>query len=47
MDGTFLFFGSLQILSTCQHMDSTHAIGNEIVNYEKFKTVTYALKDGE
>ena len=23
-------------------MDSTHAIGNEIVDYEKFKTVTYA-----
>ena len=26
-------------------MDSTHAIGNEIVDYEKFKIVTYALKD--
>ena len=26
-------------------MDSTHAIGNEIVDYGKFKTVTYALKD--
>ena len=26
-------------------MDSTHAIGNEIVDYRKFKTVTYALKD--
>ena len=28
-------------------MDSTHATGNEIVDYEKFKTVTYALKDGK
>jgi hypothetical protein len=28
-------------------MDSTHAIGNEIVDYRKFKTVTYALKDGK
>ena len=28
-------------------MDSTHAIGNEIVDYEKFKIVTYALKDGK
>ena len=28
-------------------MDSTHAIGNEIVDYKKFKTVTYALKDGK
>ena len=26
-------------------MDSTHAIGNEIVDYGKFKTVT--LKDGK
>ena len=45
LDGTCLFCGSLQILSTCQHMDSTHAIGNEIVDYKNFKTVTYALKD--
>ena len=43
---TYLNCGSLQPLSTCQHMDSTHAIGNEIVDYRKFKTVTYALKDG-
>ena len=28
-------------------MDSTHAIGNEIVDYIKFKTVKYALKDGK
>ena len=42
-----LFCGSLQLLWTCQHIDSTHAIGNEIVDYEKFKTVTYALKDGK
>ena len=28
-------------------MDSTHAIGNEIVDYEKFKPATYALKDGK
>ena len=47
LDGTCLFCGSLQLLSTCQHMDSTCAIGNEIVDYEKFKTVTYALKDGK
>ena len=47
LDGICLFCGSLQLLSTCQHMDSTHAIRNEIVNYEKFKTVTYALKDGK
>ena len=47
LDGTFLFYGSLQLLSTCQHMDSTHAILNEIVDYGKFKTVTYALKDGK
>ena len=30
-----LFCGSLQLLSTCQHMDNTHAIGNKIVDYEK------------
>ena len=47
LDDTCLFCGSFQFLSTCQHMDSTHAIGNEIVDYEKFKTVTYALKDGK
>ena len=47
LDGTCLFCGSLQLLSTCQHMDSTHVIGNEIVDYEKFKTVAYALKDGK
>lgn len=47
LDGMCLFYGSLQLLSTCQHMYSTHAIGNEIVDYEKFKTVTYALKDGK
>ena len=34
-------------LSTCEHMDSTHAIGNEIVDYGKVKIVTYALKDGK
>ena len=28
-------------------MDNTHAIGNEIVDYGKFKIVTYALKDGK
>ena len=47
LDGTCLFYGSLQLLSNCQHMDSTHAIGNEIVDYGKFKIVTYALKDGK
>ena len=47
LDGTCLFCGSLQLLSTCQHMDSTHAIGNEIVDYKKIKTVIYALKDGK
>ena len=26
-------------------MDSTHVIGNEIVHYGKYKTVTYTLKD--
>ena len=45
LDGTCLFCGSLQLLSTCQHMDSTHAIGNEIVDYEKYKTMIDALKD--
>ena len=47
LDGTCLFCDSLQLLSTCQHMDSTHAIGNEIIDYKKFKRVTYALKDGK
>ena len=37
----------LQLLSTCEHMDSTHAIGNEIIHYKKYKTVTCALKDGK
>ena len=35
LDGTCLFFGSLQFLSTCEHMDSTHTIGNKIVDYKK------------
>ena len=47
LDGTSLFCSSLQLFSTCQHMDSAHAIGNEIVDYEKFKTMKYALKDGK
>ena len=47
LDSTCLFCGSLQVLSTFQHMDSTHAIRNEIVDYKKFKTVTYSLKDGK
>ena len=47
LDGTCLFCGSLQLISTCQHMDSTHAIRNKIVDYEKYKTVAYALKDGK
>ena len=34
LDDTYLFCGSLQLLSTCQHMDSTHEIGNEIVDYK-------------
>ena len=45
LDGTFLFCGSLQLLSSCEHMDSIRVIRNEIVDYKKFKTVTYALKD--
>ena len=45
LDGTCLLCGSLQLLSTCEHMDSTHAIENEIVDYGKYKTVTYAPKD--
>ena len=28
-------------------MDSTHAIGNDIVDYGKFMIVTYSLKDGK
>ena len=28
-------------------MDSTHAIVNQIVDYKKYKTVTYALKYGK
>ena len=28
-------------------MDSTHPIGNEIVDYRKYKIGTYALKDGK
>ena len=47
LDDTCLFCDCFQLLSTCQHMDSTHAIGNEIVDYKKFKIVTYALKDGK
>ena len=46
-DGTCLFFYSLELLSTCEHMDSTHAIGNEIIDYAKYKIVTDALKDGK
>ena len=46
LDGMCLFCGSLQLLSICEHMDSTHAIGNQIVDYKKYKTVTYALKYG-
>ena len=45
LDGTCLFCGSLQLLSSCENMDSRHAIGNEIVDYEKYKIVTYDLKD--
>ena len=41
---SYLFCGSLRFLSTCEHMDSTHAIGNKIVSYKKFNIVTYALK---
>ena len=47
LDGTCLFCGSLQLLSTSKHVDSTHAIGNEIVYYKKLKIVTYALKYGK
>ena len=47
LDGTCLFFVSLQLLSTCEYVDSTYVIGNEIVDYIKYKTVTYALKDGK
>ena len=41
------FFCSLRLLSTCEHMDSTHAIGNQIVDHKKSKTLTYSLKDGK
>ena len=37
LDGTCLFCDSLQLLSTCEQMDSTHAIGNEIVDYKKIR----------
>ena len=29
------------------HLSSPTSIGNEIVDYKKFKTVIYALKDGK
>ena len=35
LDVTFLFCGSLQLFSTCKHMDSTHAIRNKTVDYKK------------
>ena len=38
--GTCLVCDSLQLLSTCEHTDSTHAIRNEILDYGKYKTVT-------
>ena len=44
LDGTCLFCGFLQLLSTFQHMDNAHAIGNEIVDYGKFKTVTFSKR---
>ena len=47
LDSTCLFCDSLQLLSSCQNMDNRHVIGNRIVDYKKFKTVTYALKNGK
>jgi hypothetical protein len=47
LDGKCLFCDCLQLLSTCEDMDSTHVIGNEIVDYGKYKIVTYTLKDGK
>ena len=41
------FCGSLNLLSISKHMDSTHASGNQIVYYGKYKIVTYALKVGK
>ena len=38
---SFLFCGSLQLLSTCEHMDSIHAIGNPIVDYGKYMTMMW------
>ena len=47
LDGTCLFCSSFHLLSTCEHMNSTHAIGNEKIDYKKYKIVKYALKHGK
>ena len=37
LDGTSLFCSSLELLSTCEYMDNTHAIRNEIVDYKNIR----------
>ena len=47
LNGTCIDYGGLRRLPICQHMESTHEIGNEIVEFGKYKTVTYNLKEGK
>lgn len=39
--------GGLQHLQICQHMDIGQEIGNELVEFGKYKTMAYMLKDGK
>jgi len=47
LDGTCHRCGGLQHLPICEHMERTHAVGNELVEFGKYKTVAYNTKDGK
>lgn len=47
MDGACDHCGGMQYFSIFQHMPCTYAFGNEIVEFGKYKTIAYNLKDGK
>lgn len=47
LDGTCDHCGGMKHFPIFQHMASTHTIGDKIVEFGKYKTVAYSLKDGK
>lgn len=47
LKGSCFTCGCLQNMQSCVHVESMHEIGNKLVSFRKYKSVTYVVKDGK